>query len=267
MIKQKQSKVFSVERAMLNNKINNNDSEQMPPQLNTQLFDMAKNIESLREEIAEIKTIFSNNENNFGSSIEKNNDSDNNSTIENNSTIDIDMDHGLRIELIGMIRSVSKAKTELAAIKHPHTDDDRIVAASNELDEIVLATENATNNILESTERVEKELSHIAALAHDDNDILIVADKIASEITNILEACSFQDITGQRITKVVSTMKFLEDRILAMIDIWGAESLIDIPIVSHSTSGNDISNDDKLLNGPQMESEAISQADIDALFD
>ncbi len=177
------------------------------------------------------------------------------------------MDHGLRIELIGMIRSFSKAKTELAAIKHPHTDDDRIVAASNELDEIVLATENATNNILESTERVEKELSHIAALAHDDNDILIVADKIASEITNILEACSFQDITGQRITKVVSTMKFLEDRILAMIDIWGAESLIDIPIVSHSTSGNDISNDDKLLNGPQMESEAISQADIDALFD
>ncbi len=61
MIKQKQSKVFSVERAMLNNKINNNDSEQMPPQLNTQLFDMVKNIESLREEIAEIKTIFSNN--------------------------------------------------------------------------------------------------------------------------------------------------------------------------------------------------------------
>ena len=36
-------------------------------------------------------------------------------------------------------------------------------------------------------------------------------------------ACSFQDITGQRTEKVVNVLRFIEQRINAMIEIWGVE--------------------------------------------
>ena len=41
------------------------------------------------------------------------------------------MDHELRTELAGMIKSISKAKSELAAIKHPMAEDDRISVSFN----------------------------------------------------------------------------------------------------------------------------------------
>ena len=37
----------------------------------------------------------------------------------------------------------------------------------------------------------------------------------------IFEACNFQDLTGQRITKVVGTLKFIETHIVRMMEIWG----------------------------------------------
>ena len=51
-----------------------------------------------------------------------------------------------------MVRSIGRTKFELAAIKHSMADDDRIKAASSELDEIVVATQSATEDILHSTQ-------------------------------------------------------------------------------------------------------------------
>jgi len=259
MVEQKQRKVFAVEKSMRNQKDGDDVSNKQQAMLkhssqssDEESFDLRQEITALREEMADIKEMLLHSAPNIASAPPE-------------ADVEDDMDRDLRIELAGMIRSISKAKSELAAIKHPSATDDRIVSASNELDAIVLATENATNEILEATERVDKELTQIAALAHEDQDILLIADKIANEITCILEACNFQDITGQRITKVVSTMKFLEERILSMIDIWGFESLIDIPVQEAVDSEG--LNDEELLNGPQMENEGISQSDIDALFD
>lgn len=179
---------------------------------------------------------------------------------------DATMDRDLRIELAQMVRTIARAKTELAQIRHPQADDDRLGEASGELDAIVKATEGATNNILESTESIEKELTNIAALAQDDEDIMTITDKIANNVTAIMEACNFQDITGQRINKVVQTMFFVEERIRAMIDIWGMEAFADLP-VPDSVAGEEEDQDAGLLAGPQMEGQGISQSEIDALFD
>lgn len=176
-----------------------------------------------------------------------------------------DADLELRIELAQMVKSIAKAKTELAQIRHPHADDDRIVEASGELDAIVMATESATNDILEATESIEKELTHVAALAHEDEDILTSSDKIASHLTRIMEACNFQDITGQRINKVVTTMQFIEERIRAMIDIWGIQAFAELPLPQQADGEPDPDAD--LLAGPQMEGAGITQDEIDKLFD
>ena len=46
-------------------------------------------------------------------------------------------------------------------------------------------------------------------------------DEVENLTTNIYMACSFQDLTGQRTQKVVQVLRYLENRINAMIEIWG----------------------------------------------
>ena len=179
-------------------------------------------------------------------------------------TPDADLDRDLRIELAQMVRTIARTKTELAQIRHPEMQDDRLQDASTELDAIVMATEGATNQILEATETIEKEITQIAALAHEDEDIVTLSDKVASQLTTIMEACNFQDITGQRINKVVTTMHFVEERIRSMIDIWGLEAFADLPV---PTGNAEDDPDADLLAGPQMEGQGITQDEIDKLFD
>lgn len=169
----------------------------------------------------------------------------------------------VQIEIAQMVKSIARAKAEIAAIKHPAAQDDRLVAASNELDAIVTATEVATTEILTAAEAIELEAVSIAGLAHEDQDIVTATERIVSQVVKIMEASNFQDITGQRITKVVQTVRYIEERIVTMIDIWGVDAFNDLPLQTEAPSGGE----QDLLNGPQLENQGISQADIDALFD
>jgi chemotaxis protein CheZ len=172
-------------------------------------------------------------------------------------------DEHLRVEIAHMVRAIGRAKAEISSISHPMADDDdQIKVASDELDEIVMATENATQRILESSEKVELLLRDVANTHHDDPDTITTTDRMANEIVTILEACSFQDITGQRITKVVKTLRFIQARLMAMIDIWGVEAFAELPMPSEASE--DHQND--LENGPQLTGQGLSQADIDALM-
>ena len=169
----------------------------------------------------------------------------------------------VQVEIAQMVKSIARAKAEIAAIKHPMAEDDRLIAASNELDAIVSATELATTDILSAAEAIELEAAGIAGLCHDDQDVVTATERIVAQVVKILEASNFQDITGQRITKVVETVRYIEERILTMIDIWGVDAFGDLPMKVQGSEGGD----DDLLNGPQLENQGISQADIDALFD
>jgi chemotaxis protein CheZ len=205
-------------------------------------------IEELRQEIAELK----------------------NSGISATATpapveheIDEEEEADVRIEIAQMVRSIGKTKSELAAIKHPMADDDRIKAASSELDEIVIGTQTATEDILRSTEHVGELLDEILARHPTDERLYTLTEEAGQELVNIMEACSFQDITGQRVTKVVNTIRYIQDRILSMIGIWGADAFIDLPVPDETPA----EEGEALLNGPALSGEGLSQSDIDALFD
>lgn len=175
-------------------------------------------------------------------------------------------DTDIKIEIAQMVRSIGRTKQELVAIKHPMSDDDRIGSATNQLDAIVEATESATNEILQASENVGKTIDEIGKRYPNDHDLISMSEDAAADIIRILEACSFQDITGQRVTKVVETIRFIQEKVLAMIDIFGTEAFIDLPVEQHAA--DDEEPDEKmLLNGPQLENEGLSQDDIDALFD
>ncbi len=174
-----------------------------------------------------------------------------------------EMGKDVRIEIAQMVRAIARTKLEIAQIKHPLAEQgDQLESTHGELDAIVQATEMATQSILDATEQMEGMLANIAGLAAEDPEIIEAVDATSDYLTKIMEACNFQDITGQRITKVVKTVRFIEDRILAMIAIWGPQAFEDLPVQTDEQEG-----EEHLLQGPQLGNEGISQAEIDALFD
>jgi chemotaxis protein CheZ len=81
----------------------------------------------------------------------------------------------------------------------------------------------------------------------------------------IFEACNFQDLTGQRITKVVRALSFIEERVEAMMGVWNKREFETMPL----PPGMAAKDGDLDLHGPNKVDQSkgmISQADIDALF-
>ena len=85
----------------------------------------------------------------------------------------------------------------------------------------------------------------------------------ATKTTAALEACSFQDLTGQRINKVVGSMKFVEERVNAMAELFGRKEIQDLTDQWELPQQVD---DGVALDGPQRPGEGISQDEIDQLF-
>lgn len=168
----------------------------------------------------------------------------------------------LRRELQEMSAIIMQAKREIAALKPEQSasSSSRIMTATEELDAIVTATERATNEILAKAEHLTEVAPQVGALEGGSE----LAGDIEAAAMDILMACSFQDITGQRITKVVNVLRYLETRINSMVQIWGNEELAALDTVEGDPV--DTRPDAHLLNGPQLEGKAVSQVDIDALF-
>ncbi len=115
----------------------------------------------------------------------------------------------LRRELQEMSASIMQTRNEIAAIKPDGPGNNRIMAATGELDVIVSATERATSDILTSAEQIQD----IATTLREAGVADETCDEIDNHVINIFTACSFQDITGQRTTKVVNVLRYLEQRV------------------------------------------------------
>lgn len=158
---------------------------------------------------------------------------------------------------------INTARAEIADLRPDDINDEHLPAATDELTAIVGATEQATNTIFEAVESIEA----LTDKMPDD-----VAEQISLAVTSIFEACGFQDITGQRITKVVTALQKVEEKVEALLNAFGDDiKRSDRPKKepekrTTTPSGAPARPDEDLLNGPQMPDEAISQDDIDALF-
>ncbi len=191
-------------------------------------------------------------------------DNDNPEVLTENQQLQKDFEaaEALKNEIRALSRSIQETKSEIRSMQSGTKGGDKLLKASSELDEVIQATEGATHTILEATEKID-ELAQKIQLSADNDDDRQATEDIMECTIKMLEACNFQDITGQRITKVVNALKYVEDRINAMIDIWGEEE-----IAETNASVEDEKDPDKdLLNGPALGDTGIDQSDIDALFD
>lgn len=185
------------------------------------------------------------------------------STTNGNTPETIDV---LQRELQEMSASIQRTRSEISAIKPDEADEadeNRITAATGQLNAILVATEQATSEILTSAERIQEISENLREQKADDD----LCDELESHATGIFMACSFQDITGQRTTKVVQVLQYLEHRIDSMIQIWGgAQNSTESAIEVGQNDPHDTRPDAHLLNGPQSEDEAPSQDEVDDIF-
>jgi chemotaxis protein CheZ len=161
-------------------------------------------------------------------------------------------------EVEALANYIHKARAEIAALRPQDIQSHYIASATDELDAIVGATETATNDILDAAEQLE---SLSGELTPDQ------AQRLTDFTTKVYEACNFQDITGQRITKVVRALKHIEERIEALVSAFGPEASTAMTAEEPPPQGDDPPvSDQDLLNGPQLPEQAADQAAIDALF-
>lgn len=168
----------------------------------------------------------------------------------------------LKVELDAIAEAILRTKQEIATLHYAGAQGREISRVTDELGAIVIGTETATHSILEAAEAIEEiAATLVGQLSGEEGDL---ARQIGERIISIFEACNFQDITGQRIGKVVGAMRFVEDRVGQMIEIWGGlESFKDV----QTTGDPNREGDRGLLNGPALETEvSTSQDDIDAFF-
>jgi len=166
------------------------------------------------------------------------------------------MDEGMCADLHEQLRSlinfIETARAEIAQTRPAQIGDKHIPTATDELDAVVGATEEATGSIMDACDLIEQQ----AGKCEDSQ----VQDQLMLAVTNIYEACSFQDITGQRITKVVRTLQQIEEQVNALLSAFG-----EYP--EEQGDGVGVSGDEVALeNGPQMPGQGVDQDEIDRLL-
>jgi chemotaxis protein CheZ len=159
-------------------------------------------------------------------------------------------------EIRELQKIIEDARAELGAMRPTDINDKHIPTATDELDAVVASTAEATNTIMDACDTI---MEKAMAVGGENGDA------INNEVTKVYEACSFQDITGQRITKVVTTLRTIEEKVNMLVGILSDKS--DKGGEATAPVADERTGDAALLNGPQLPSHAISQEDIDKLLE
>ncbi len=150
--------------------------------------------------------------------------------------------------------AISDLRAELSEIQSGGPNQTDVPSAKNELDAVVEATEKAANTIMDACEK-------ILACTTSNPEISRNAE---TQVVRIYEACTFQDIAGQRIKKVIKTLKKIDESVSSILGVLGGKSAPgSVKYVGNTAESMAFDN---LMNGPQLPQNAMSQEEIDKLL-
>lgn len=164
------------------------------------------------------------------------------------------MDTSLYQEFTAIASEISSMKDEIAALRPSEMRHAAIPDAGRELDAVVEATENATNIIMSSAEEI---------MGADPSDADAYQALVNDKVIEIFEACSFQDITGQRISKVVNALNVIDKRVTTFID---RMKMSDLDEGSYEETPEERRKRELILHGPQHAGEGVQQDEVDAML-
>jgi chemotaxis protein CheZ len=161
-------------------------------------------------------------------------------------------------------RAISRTKEEIATLHVSGLDGAGGNRVSRELGEVAGGAEHAIQEILAAAEDIDEAANTLSAALKQEQERALAQD-IRDQVVRIFEASNFQDLAGQRISKVLATLKFVEERIAHMMEIWGGidafRDYTDAALAARKPGS-------VLLNGPKLAGDAghASQDDIDRIF-
>ena len=165
------------------------------------------------------------------------------------SMIAVEQHVALLTEIKMLASYIDRTRREIVALGADGVLKSHVLTATDELDAIVIHTAKATSTILDVCEIL------------DGATFPGSKATIGEATARIYEACSFQDITGQRVAKVVRTLQAIETRITDILYAFGNGAVPD----RQTALGQ--AHDGDLLNGPQHPEAAMDQRAVDALLD
>lgn len=170
-------------------------------------------------------------------------------------------------ELAALAHCIAQVRSELRHLSRDDAQARVLGTAHDELDAVIAATEQATGQILDACEKIENAAAQASTA---------VSDGIVEQVTRVYEACSFQDITGQRISKVVTALKQIETRVGVLIDLVSPLTPANGPVQSKAPNSLAYGSVDRamteeerklgLLEGPQLAGKGVDQDEIDKLL-
>jgi chemotaxis protein CheZ len=162
------------------------------------------------------------------------------------------IDRTLHDEMRYVSDYIRQTRAEISNLRPNDLQADQIPGAGAELHAVVKHTAEATNAIMAAAEEV---------MSADASDPAKYQEFVSTKMMEVFEACTFQDITGQRIKKVVDTLDHIEGRLARFTSVMGVE---DAAIVE---TDEDRRRRENILNGPALNGPEVAQDAIDAMFD
>ncbi len=164
------------------------------------------------------------------------------------------IDSTIHKELRGILLRIEGLRHEIAKVRADDISEHKIPEMGKELSAIVEATEGATDTIMTCAE---------AVLEIKTDNIKEYKMAVSDQMMHIFEACSFQDLTGQRVTKIVQTVEIIEERINLLCEML---DMGDEAPPAEELNANQKRNKELILNGPANDGEGVNQSAIDKLF-
>ena len=125
----------------------------------------------------------------------------------------------LKIELDVIGGAIKQTRSEIVSMQDQGFNSARVARVAKELEAVFDDTSGATDRILKAAEEIDQNAHALMGLLKGSHEQGLAQD-IQDRVTAIFEACNFHDLTGQRITKVASTLKLVEEHLARMMEIW-----------------------------------------------
>lgn len=170
-------------------------------------------------------------------------------------------DSFVREEMQKLANYIHSAREEIVNINPDEKNHSKSISdASQHLDAVIKTTEEASHTIMDAADEIQGFVSGSGIEKEQEaNDAIM----------RIYEACNFQDLNGQRVTKVINLLSHLEERVLKLAELF--QCIEEVEKANETNTEDAEKNLDNvkekdLLQGPQLPADAVSQDDIDALF-
>jgi len=116
--------------------------------------------------------------------------------------------------------------------------------AGVELDAVVDMTEQAANTILDAADQISQDIQKSKETSSEDERKALL-ESVNGHVEEIFMACSFQDITGQRIKQTLENLRMIEDRLGSTLQKIGIV-VDDVRAEDHSAIANKLSNQNEI---------------------